>query len=81
MAAAADELPTRVVGTKKIDFAKPLDLSVLNGKVALVTGGASGIGLGIVEALVQAGALVAICDVNEEVGKQVEGDLLGEGHK
>jgi len=81
MAAAADELSTRVMGTKKIDFAKPLDLSVLKDRVALVTGGASGIGLGVVKALAQAGAWVAICDLNEEVGKHVEEELLGQGCK
>jgi len=80
MAAAADE-SSRVVGTKKINFAKALNLSVLKDRVALVTGGAAGIGLGIVKALAQAGAWVAICDVNEEVGKEVEEELLGQGYK
>jgi hypothetical protein len=80
MAATADEVSS-LAGTKKIDFAKPLDLSVLEDRVALVTGGAAGIGLGVVKALAQAGAWVAICDVNEEAGKKVEGELLGKGYK
>jgi 5'-hydroxyaverantin dehydrogenase len=80
MAAAADELLS-MAGTKKIDFAKPLDLTVLKDRVALITGGAAGIGLGVVKALAQAGAWVAICDVNEEVGRKVEEELLGEGYK
>ncbi|MEE4454357.1 SDR family oxidoreductase [Novosphingobium resinovorum] len=38
----------------------------LAGKVAFVTGGASGIGLGIVEALVSRGVKVVIADLNDE---------------
>ena len=80
MAATADEVSS-LAGTKKIDFAKPLDLTVLKDRVALVTGGAAGIGLGIVRALAQAGAWVAICDVNEEAGRKVEEELIGQGYK
>jgi NAD(P)-dependent dehydrogenase (short-subunit alcohol dehydrogenase family) len=42
------------------------------GKVALVTAGASGIGLATVERLVSEGATVAFCDVAEERGRAVE---------
>jgi 5'-hydroxyaverantin dehydrogenase len=80
MAAAAEEYSS-LAGTKKVDFAKTLDLSVLKDRVALVTGGAAGIGLGVVKAFAQAGAWVAICDVNEEAGTKVEDELLGEGYK
>ena len=38
------------------------------GKVALVTGGASGIGLASVRRLVAEGARVAVCDINAEAG-------------
>jgi hypothetical protein len=34
-----------------------------------------------VKALVQAGAWVAVCDLNEEAGKKVEAELTGEGYK
>jgi NAD(P)-dependent dehydrogenase (short-subunit alcohol dehydrogenase family) len=42
----------------------------LAGKVAVVTGGASGIGAGIASALAQAGATVVVVDVNAEAGRQ-----------
>ena len=41
-------------------------MSSLNDNIAIVTGGAKGIGKGIVEALVQKGAYVIIADIDEE---------------
>jgi NAD(P)-dependent dehydrogenase (short-subunit alcohol dehydrogenase family) len=46
-------------------------MAELSNKVAIVTGGSSGIGLGITERLVKEGARVAIADINEEVGREV----------
>lgn len=54
-------------------------MSNLNGKVAIVTGGASGIGLATVEAFVEKGVQVAIADFNEQAGKLVEKRLLEKG--
>jgi NAD(P)-dependent dehydrogenase (short-subunit alcohol dehydrogenase family) len=46
------------------------DMFDLSGRVALVTGGASGIGAGIVEALAAAGAQVVIADIDEQRARQ-----------
>ena len=47
----------------------------LENKVALVTGGASGIGKAIVARFVKEGAKVVFTDLNETLGKQVEAEI------
>jgi 3-oxoacyl-[acyl-carrier protein] reductase len=49
------------------------------GKVVIITGGASGIGKAAVEKFAREGAAVAIWDVNETQGKELELLLLNEG--
>ena len=52
-----------------------------SGRVAIVTGGASGIGAATARELTAGGATVAIFDINREGGERVAGDLHGAGGK
>src|SRR5689334_23554093 len=54
--------------------------SYFEGKVALVTGGALGIGLATARAFAEAGAAVVLSDVNEEAGFQATESLPGLGY-
>jgi 3-oxoacyl-[acyl-carrier protein] reductase len=53
-------------------------MSGLTGKVALITGGAQGIGLAIATALHQAGAVVIVGDLDEAKAKEAAAGLGGE---
>ncbi len=44
----------------------------MEGKVAIVTGGASGIGKAIADRLADRGYTVVVCDINEEKGRATE---------
>jgi NAD(P)-dependent dehydrogenase (short-subunit alcohol dehydrogenase family) len=56
----------------------PLDF---NGKVALVTGAAAGMGLATAQAFAEAGAAVVLADVNEDAVKGAAEKLVAAGHK
>ena len=53
----------------------------LDGKAALITGGASGIGAACAEMLAGAGAMVAVTDVQDELGQAVVARIAGAGGK
>jgi len=62
-------------------FAPLKELVSLANKKALVTGGAMGIGFAIAYRLAEAGAAVAIVDVNETKGKEASQELVNHGYQ
>jgi NAD(P)-dependent dehydrogenase (short-subunit alcohol dehydrogenase family) len=58
-----------------------LDLFRLDGRVALVTGAGQGIGRAYALALAEAGADVAVCDLNERTGRLVAEEIAALGRK
>src|SRR5215471_10669696 len=54
--------------------------SEFNGKVAVVTGAASGIGRSILVAFLQRGAKGVLADVDDEWGRNIEDEMRRAGH-
>ena len=65
-------------GQKYLSIAELFDL---RGKVAVVTGGAAGMGFAFSRRLGEAGAAVLIADINPEIGKQRTKELAAAGYK
>ncbi|HKX16656.1 MAG TPA: SDR family oxidoreductase [bacterium] len=57
-----------------------LDKFRLEDRIAVVTGGAQGIGREIATGLAAAGALVVVADLNEEKGRKSAAALVADGH-
>ena len=56
-------------------------MTSLNGKVALITGAASGLGKAIAELYAQHGASVAIADINQDAADKVAAEINAAGGK
>lgn len=56
-------------------------MNELQGKIAIITGGARGIGLGICQALGTAGCYVIIADINQDNGKEAAEELTHAGYR
>ena len=56
-------------------------LFTLEGRTAIVTGGASGMGFGIATAYCEAGANVVIADINEAVAAEAAEKLCSQGYQ
>jgi len=60
---------------------KALELFSLEGKVAMITGAASGIGLATAKRLAEMGASIALVDINEPKGKEGAEEIKSLGRK
>ncbi|KAJ0117350.1 Carbonyl reductase family member 4 [Diaporthe amygdali] len=60
-----------------VDSQADFDPNIVRGKLAIVTGGANGLGEAYVRALQSAGCKVIIGDINLERGKSLEAELAG----
>lgn len=56
-------------------------MSKLDGKVSIVTGGGQGLGKAYATALAKEGSSVVIVDINEEVGRATEKEIVDDGGK
>ncbi len=67
--------------TQESEYLSLEELFDLRGKVAIVTGGAAGMGFAFARRLGEAGAAVLIADINPEIGQKRTKDLADAGYK
>src|SRR5260370_354890 len=60
---------------------RTIAMARLDGKIAIVTGAASGIGRGIAKLFTREGAVVLIADINESAGAEAARELSGGGSR
>ncbi|CAN7947795.1 unnamed protein product, partial [Ixodes pacificus] len=65
---------------KEVEAVKKLKAPLLVGKVAIVTGGASGIGRSVCQVLDREGAKVVIADINDAKANETLSILKGKNH-
>ncbi|MGH2906501.1 MAG: SDR family NAD(P)-dependent oxidoreductase [Solirubrobacterales bacterium] len=63
------------MATAEIEHPSPLAPEALRGKVALITGGAGGLGKAIAKALAAEDAVLALADIDEETGRATAEEL------
>ena len=61
------------------DANRKVNFAVARGRVAIVTGAATGIGCAIATSLAEQGAWVGLCDVNETAGRRLDETLQQQG--
>jgi 3-hydroxybutyrate dehydrogenase len=72
---------TGAAGPRLPHFEKEQSMSSLEGKVALITGAASGLGKAIAELYAKHGASVAIADINQQAADAVAAEINAAGGK
>lgn len=77
MAAHGPQRPIRLCAAMASAFSTPVDLASLRDRVALVTGGAGGLGRATALALAAAGAEVVVADVDADGGRAVAAQVGG----